>query len=132
MNQSRWINFEDLYFQIWAHFAVCHLPYFPKRYWKTSNERIIIPMVWSKQKLCQSSGWEALCPRFLLICCSSLYRISWKSFLEFSTSALWRRFGVSWGMFSNKHGTLPILNLTHLVRVLKKSVAYLHDKETWN
>ena len=55
-------------------------------------------------------------PRFIYIYCWSLHLISWKSFLEFPTKALCRRFDVGWAMLRNKHGTATIVETTHLVR----------------
>ena len=54
-------------------------------------------------------------PRFMYIYCWSLHMISCKSFLEFSTWILCRRFDVDWAMLGNKHGTVTIADLTHLV-----------------
>ena len=71
-------------------------------------------------------------PRFIYIYCWSLHLISWKSFLEFSTWALSRRFDVGWAMLRNKRATVTIVDLTHLVREVWNSVAYMPELNTFN
>ena len=53
--------------------------------------------------------------RFMYNYCWSLLMFSCKSFLEFSTWALCRRSDGDWAMLRNKHGTVTIVDLTHLI-----------------
>ena len=83
-------------------------------------------------KITPAECFENLVTRLICIFCWSLHLISWKQFLQFSTWASCRRFDFGWAMMRNKHGTVKIVDLTHLVRYLQKSVAYMPEIDTFN
>ena len=109
----------------YSQFSTCHkFVRFPDRYKLSESSVQKSPPV----KMYVGRAVEKLCARAsstFIAQASNWFR--WSRFLNFQLE-LCRRFDVSWAMLRNKHGTVPILSLTHLLRVLWKSVVYMPVK----